>query len=229
MAIYEVTLRGSYFGQETINRWDYVSSGTPGGTNAPIALIEQMGGVPIGDTFPSGTIFLNIRGNVADNYHFEGVQIVNLYDPADFYEFIYSPPIVGEVDASEGLSPINAFGFVSNQVTRAIRKGHKRFAGVPEAAVGDGGVLTGTAITAMTALAVAMSAVLVDDTEGSSLHFTPAILSKEKHAPDSRHAKEWYSFYATEADQLAHAAVGVSWAVMPDVRSQVSRQYGRGR
>jgi len=55
MALYEVVVEQSYAGQQCINRFNYVSSGTPSGVTGSFGLIAALGllleGEPVG--FPA--------------------------------------------------------------------------------------------------------------------------------------------------------------------------------
>lgn len=228
MPLYEVVLRGSYFGQQTVNRWNYVSSGGSGAALPSFGLAVGFGVPPVSDLFTTTSILRLLQGNISDNFVFESLQVKNVYDPTDFYEAFFAPSVKGEIDSSDGLSPINAVGFVSTQTTLAVRKGHKRFAGVTENNVGDGGVLTSGAITAFSDLSTAMSALLAYTADGATLQFAPAVVSKESYVSHTDPVRHSSRYYADEATQLEHTAWPVVWSLTDTVRSQVSRQYGRG-
>lgn len=228
MGLYEVVLRGSYFGQTCINRWNYLSSGTPGTALPAFGLAEKFGITLTSDLFETGSILRNLQGNISVGYKFVSLQVKNIYDPADFYEAFFPGTVEGEVDASDGLAPFNAVGFVSTQVTLAIAKGHKRFAGLTEGQVDTGGVLSTAAQTAFDALATAMSVVLSYTGSGAALAFAPTVVGKEKYESNPVKHLFSYRFYPTEAVQLEHIASPVVWGLMIDARSQTSRQYGSG-
>jgi len=128
--------------------------------------------------------------------------------------------------AGSGLSPTTAYGFRSSRVKQSIGRGYKRFVGVPEGAVGGGGVIEADAKTLMGNLATVMGATLNYTDEGNALSFAPAIVSKEKYTTPS--GKFAYRYYPSEVLQEPHTATGITWSFYPQTRSQTSRQYGRG-
>lgn len=223
MPIYEVVLNGSYFNQATVNRWNYVSGGIPAAVQGSFGLAFAMGLAPVGNV---DTIFGNIKQIVSNQLIFTSFSIKNLYNPEDFYSAPFGTPQAG-VATGQAMSPINAYGYRTNQVNTEIDRGTKRFAGTTETDVDAGGVVTsGFRTSLMNPLAVKMSAVLTYDDEGNTVSYSPAILSKEAYTtPSGRTA---YRKYATEAEQLDHAAIGITWESYATVRSQISRQYGRG-
>ena len=227
MGLYEVVLRGEYFSQRTINRWNYVSSGDEGTSQPSFELFDLMGWNDVAGDFPNPSIAFYLQAIVASAFKFVAVQIKNIYEPTDFYEafFVDNPVGAGSGDAN---SPVLAYGFVSNQITLAIAKGHKRFAGVMENASETGGVVTSSVYGIMGDLAVSMSATLNNVSGGADQDFVPAVCQKERYLSSSDPDRYAYRYYATEATQIEHTAVGIAWSPVQTLRSQVSRQYGRG-
>lgn len=225
--LYEVVLRQEYYGQEVLNRWHYNGSGTPAAVSLSFALTKALGFIPLAGVFPSNTLFSALRGLQASTLAYLEVEVTALYDVVDFY----TRPFVG---ATKGLntnglpeSPLLAYGLQSNRVVSNIRRGNKRLAGVDEGGVGAGGVLEAAYVTLLQDVADEMSEVVTYDDEGNTLTFTPCVLSFEEYtAPSGRPA---YQKYGTLSEQLDHAALGVLWSPVTTIRSQVSRQYGRGR
>jgi hypothetical protein len=227
VGIYEVVLRGELFAQRTINRWNYVSTGDPGTSIPSFGLFLAMGWEATAGALDTPSVAGYIQALVSSAFHFRAVQVKNVYDPTDFYEAFYVDDPVGG-SGGECNSPFVAYGLVSNQVSLAIAKGHKRLAGVDEALVGAGGVLISAGQDALEDIAVAMGAILNSIEGGGDVDFSPTIIQKEKRPTDADPTRDAYYYYATEAEQLDHAAIGVSWAGVDTVRSQTSRQYGRG-
>lgn len=228
MAIFEVLLYQTYFGQRTVNRFNYVSSGTPGAALPSFALVDAMGfaadSIVAGD-FPSGTIARLIQQTQSSAVIFDSVFCRDLYSDTDFYEAIYPGGIVGEV-AGEALSPTMAYGFVSNRANLSIRRSTRRLVGVTELAQSTGGIVSAGTLAGLDAIADAFSAVLSYTEEGASLSFTPATLSRQKYTTPA--GKRAYRKYPTEAEQLANTAIGITWGAYVQLRTQTSRQYGRG-
>lgn len=235
MAILEVTLSGTYFNQQTITRWNYVSSGTPAAVSLSFALAAAFGGiydlVAIPPAYPADTPLGRIAANMGNEWDWQQLTVLNVYSPTDFYQTPFVNPYGGSA-AGEQMSPVAAIGFRSNQVRRDVARGTKRFPGVREEDVGTGGVINGGVITNLNVVAAKMSEVLDYDDEGNALTFSPAICGKQEYDPNPPPATgnhRAYRYYPTEAEQLAMTAIGITWQPYTTVRSQVSRQYGHGR
>ena len=159
---------------------------------------------------------------------FNSVLARAVYIDDDFYDSPFLAGTQGLLSGSgQGTSPIDAFGFFSSRVKQSINRGYKRFVGLSEGAVGEAGNMESATLTAMETLAGYMGDTLVYDDEGESLTFIPAIVQKEKYVV-TESGKDAYKYYASQATQLAHTAQGIDWSPYTTVRSQVSRQYGRG-
>lgn len=228
MAILELVVTGEFFGQEIINRFHYIGSGTPAAVTPSFGLVAATGflvadGSPA--AFDADTLAWYWQNHVSQDYRFISAYARNLYSETDFYERPYIASVVGG-QTSESMSPAMAWGFFSNRVRTDVRRGMKRFVGVVESLVAPGGLLTNSARTAFEGWAGAMSDTLTYDDEGNTLTYVPAVLSFEEY--ETPRGKRAYRKYADPAVQLSHAAVGVSWAAYPQVRTQNSRQYGRG-
>lgn len=228
MALYEVVLQSSYVGQEIINRWNYVSSGTPASVLGSFALISAMGAIPSAGVYPSNTLLKKIAALSVPAMQFEVLTVLNVYDDTDFYSTPFVPDFAGS-STGEGAPPFVAVGFRSNRVTRAIRRATKRFVGVSETNIGSGGVLVNDYLTPVNAVADAMTQPLSYDDEGNILNFVPAVCSKQKYLSNPDPERFAYRYYPTLAEQLTHTAQGITWEGYTEVRSQASRQYGKGR
>jgi len=228
MALYEVTVEGRYFNQQTINRWNYVGTGTPAAVTPSFGLLSILGFLPVSTTFLNTTVAGRWQGLVNPNFFFIQAVARAVYVDDDFYGNGFLANTIGiNTVGGNPMSPISSFGFRSNRVKQSIGRGYKRFAGVAEAAVGDGGVFTSGTLGAMELLAEVMGETLVYDDEGNSLTYVPCVVQKLKYTTPS--GKEAYKYYPSEAAQAPHIAEGVNWEVYDTERSQVSRQYGHGR
>lgn len=225
MALFEVMLRQLYDSKPCINRWNYVSSGTPASVALSFGLLSAFGGIPapITSEFPDDSVMASLANLQNLDTRFVELVVENLYDPLDFYTVPYAPEQKG-LTSGEPMSRFLAYGFQSNRVRTDIRRGNKRFVGCSETYVGDKGVITSTGVDAMTPVAVAMSEVLEYDDEGNTLTYTPVVLSLEKHDPDAEHDDFWYKKYATLALQLDHTAVGITWTPKPSATTQNTRK-----
>lgn len=228
MALYEVVLNLQYLEQKFVNRWNYTSTGTPVGVTGSFALIQALGLFTTGSpsNFPAGTMGAAIQAILNEQTIFVQAIARNVYDPTDFYDYAFVPDIVGGV-AGVGLSPAFAIGFNSNRVRTDIRRGQKRFGGVDGDFVANGGQLSSTAITPCATVATRMSESPSYTDGGNSLEFTPAIVHKRKFTDTDGKVK--YEYYPTLSEQLAFIASGITWFVKTTIRTQGSRQYGRGQ
>ncbi len=227
MPLYEVVLEERYYNQQIINRWNYLGSGTPAAVSGSFALLSAMGMLATSTTLAAGTVAGQIQGiqNAAANFIQATCRAI--YIDEDFYGNPFLASTVGGVGGlGDPMSPVAAMGFRSNRVKQSIGRGYKRFVGVSEGDFENGGALAAGAITRGNALKVAMNATLTYDDEGNTLTFTPCIAQKEKYVTDS--GKDAYKYYATEAEQAPHLAVGINWELYQQQRTQNTRQYGRG-
>lgn len=234
MAILEMVLTSTYFNQLCINRWNYVSGGTPAAVLPTFALASAIGAVydegHVPPEYPPNTLMWLIARMSSNQVHFQQVTVLNVYDPTDFYQTPFVPAYNGAADG-EGLSPAVAYGFRTNQVRRDIARATKRFVGATEDRVTPGGVLAAGSAAIWDDLAVMMSDVLEYDDEGNTLTFAPAVCSKLAYdvpQPPPKLPTRAYKYYPTLTEQLAHTATGITWEKYSTVRTQTSRQYGKG-
>jgi len=228
MALYEVVLNLQYLEQKFINRWNYTMSGSPVGVTGSFACVQALGLFVTGSpaNFPAGTMGAAIQTILNEQTIFVQTIVKNVYDPLDFYDYAFVPNIVGGV-AGVGMSPAFAIGFNTNRVRTDIRRGQKRFGGVDGDFQANGGQLSSAAITACATVALRMSESPTYTAGGNSLSFDPVIVNKEKTEIPGEPTK--YDYYPTEALQAAHLAAGITWFVKTTLRTQGSRQYGRGQ
>lgn len=178
------------------------------------------------DPFGTDTIAKHLQDNQAGNVQFVQAIAKNIYSVTDFYTYSFPPNTHGLNTESTGLSPTVAAGFTSDRTRADIRRAQKRFVGIAENDVGEGGVFTDTAKLAWQALGDAMADINVVPVDTSSVTFTPYVFGREKYTtPEDTEA---YRYYATESAQLSHIARINQWNFKPQTRTQTSRQYGRG-
>lgn len=226
MPLMEVVLRGELNGQQHVNRFNYIGAGTPAAVSMSFALTSAMGFIKVGAAFPAGTIFAWMVGQLSTALTFSEVEVRNVYSVTDFYLTPFASGTAGTY-AGEATSPTLAYGFRTNRVRTDIRRGTRRFGGVVEATIGAGGVLAGGIGTSLDLVADLMSDVLTYTDEGNTLTFTPCVVKREGYETPSG---GWaYRYMEDETEQLANVATSIIWAPYPNVRTQVSRQYGRGR
>jgi len=224
----ELTLFQTYQNQVCVNRWNYVASGTPAAVTLSFALAAAMGFLSNIVTLDDETIGGMIQGVQNVGATFNSVLSRAVYIDDDFYDSPFISGVVGlQGSAPSGSSPLASYGFRSNRVKQSIGRGYKRFAGVDQGLMASGGDWISGVEDNLQAIADALGETLNYTDEGNSLTFVPAIVQKEKYEVESS-GKFAYRYYATQATQLTHTAQGVIWEFYPQMRSQTSRQYGRG-
>jgi len=227
MALYEITMFGAYFGQQTVNRWNYFHAGEVSGALGSMALLTAFGGVPTAGVYPATGIFRSIMEQLSSAFTVTSLVCRRPVDyaPSDFTENPFPTPYAGAASA-EGMSPTVAYGFKTNRVRLDIARGTKRFPGVVESATSAGGVIIAPVMTLLTDIAAKMSATLVYSSGGVEATFSPCVVKKEDYVTPA--GKRAYKYMDSEAAQEAQIANNVAWQVYPQVRTQTSRQYGRG-
>lgn len=227
--LYEVTLFSMYAAQEMVNRWNYVSTGESAATMKSLLLARGMGFIRDNGVFPATGIFAGIFGMSTGYVLFRTVSVRAVYDAVDFYETPFVPAAGGSQLGDAG-APFETIGFRTNRVRQDIGRGTKRFSGFPDAWVGVNGNLSATALTAANTLATRMTAPITVNDEGNSVTFSPCVVKKEKYpVPNTSPVRHAYRYYEDPEIQNANLAVGVTWEVYANARSQTSRQVGRGQ
>lgn len=228
MAILELVVNQVYRGQQVINRFNYVSSGTPAAVSLSFALMKAAGFIDLTGTpgvFPVGSLGRNLQACTGTTLVFKSIYARDLYSNTDFYERPFAVTVAG-VRTSTPMSPLLALGFVGSRVRTDIKRASKRIAGQCEGDWGDGGGIEAGFGGAAADLATVMSEVLEYDDEGNTITFSPCVLGLEEYTTPS--GKRAYRRYATANAQLSHLAVGFVYSPVTELRSQTSRQYGRG-
>lgn len=225
MALYEVVLRQRYYDQNVINVFSYQADSGLGLSPTALELLELMGFIATGDPleFPADTIASNLQSIQNAAVFFMSVEARELYSVTDFYEAAYSPPIQGTWASVNTNAPFEAFGLRTNRVRLDVRRGTKRFVGVSEDTVNPGGELT----TAMVGFLADLSELMSEVLAGAISTYHPAIIPRER-VVDEETGRVTYQLYASPSVQEDLTAVDVVWQPYTQVRSQVSRQYGRG-
>jgi len=229
MSLYELVLDGRYQNQQIINRFNYISSGSPGGVSGSFALAKTLGFDEDGYDIPGlDDTFIHTMALLQTSlFTYVEAIVKNPYDVTDFFTMQISPPLAGIDTVNTGMSPTSAVGFRTNRVRQDIARGTKRIAGVVETGFTTGGVLESAYLALAENLADAMSANLVSTLSGGSITFTPCVCKKEKYHPTGK--TTWaYRYFPTESEQLENVASGIIWTPYDRQRTQTSRQVGRG-
>lgn len=223
MAVMQLTLRADFGGKPVINRWHYISSGTPAAVSLSFALVSAFGLIPVGaiPAYPDPSVFQSIREAQSTLCVYQEAEAKDMYSDADFYTRPFVGTVAGLVN-DIGASRFEAMGFRTNRVRQSVGRGYKRIGGLVDSMLQTLGALSATGVARATEIADEMSQILEYDDEGNTLTFTPCVLSYEPFLTPGE--PTIYRPYETATEQLEHAAVGVLWSHYPSARSQVSRQ-----
>lgn len=224
--LYEVVLVGQLGGQEIVNRWNYQGSVNNVPSGDAFGLLSAMGLVPTGGAFVTGSLAAKIAIISSNGLEWTQALCRSVFDPHDFIDLPFVPHASGLVSGDVEAGFV-AFGCRSNRVRTDIGRGYKRFAGVNESAVNSFGALTSGVLSELQDVATAMGNVLTYTESSLTDTFTPVIVGRLKYT--TPHGNTAYKYYANEATQAEHLAVGVTWEAYDHVRSQVSRQIGKGK
>lgn len=227
MPLLEVTLVQELAGQQVINRFNYLSAGTPAAVSLSFAMAYAFGAIADGTppTFPTDTMLDDIRNLTSNALDYKEMVVKRLYSVTDFYTVPFNN-MTGKV-AEASASPFIAFGAHTNRTRLDINRGQKRFAGVTEGSMDSGGVVASGAKAVLDTLCIKMGETLEYDDEGNTITFTPVILGRDPE-PVNAAGKKTYPLYPTETEQLEHLMSSLIWSAFDVVRSQTSRQYGQG-
>jgi len=227
MPLMEVVLEQQFVGQQCVNRFNYLASGTPASVTFSFALLSAMGAIPTGTVLDTAKLMGKLQVLQSPGVFFLQAVAKAVYIDDDFFDNPFFADTHGQAaGGGESGSPFEAFGFRSTRVKQSIGRGYKRYVGVTESDTTNGGVFVSGTQTLMTAVADEMAATLTYDDSGNTLTFTPCIAQKEKYTTPS--GKTAYKYYATELLQAPHLASGINWDGYEQKRTQNSRQYGRG-
>jgi hypothetical protein len=226
--MYTVTLEANYLGQQIINSWDFVSGTVPSGQLGSLLVLAGWGLAPFDtiELFGEDTVASKFALAQAGSVVYVQAICKNLYSNTDFYTFAFDAATHGQ-RSGQGLSPVSAAGFSTDRTVANIRRGQKRFVGVVEGDVDDGGVINADGRTVWENVGGAMENVTVVPVGAGTFTFTPYVFSKHRVVdPDTGRVS--YEAWPDEATAMEHIARINQWNLKPQVRSQVSRQYGRG-
>lgn len=220
MAVMELTLSQGLGTVETINRFNYIASGTPASVTLSYALTRAFGYSNSTTLLPNTPLGI-LQSLQSATIVFKNVVAKDVFSVTDFYETPFTSNTKGSL-MQESLPPFAGVGMRTNRVRSDIRRGTKRFVGLTET-YGQNGTILPDVLVSWQTLANALSAPLTYDDEGNTITFTPCVTKKERYVtPDGTNA---YRYFATEAEQMQNVAQGILWEVYSTVRSQVSRQW----
>jgi len=229
--LYEVTLTQNFQNQQVVNRWNYIGSGTPAAVQPSFGLVNALGAVASVGVYPTDGLMWKLALTQNSGVTFDNLVVKAIYDVLDFYALPFIEPLAGQ-RAGEVLPAFNAMGYRTSRVRQDIRRATKRFTGLNEADTTGGTITTAFLTGPMANLAVEMADTLTYLDEGNTLTFVPVVVGKQRYDPETglpSTTGSAYRYYPTEVEQLQHIAQGFLWDAYNTVRSQVSRQIGRGR
>lgn len=230
MPLMEVVIQQEYANQQCISRLNYLASGTPAAVSFSFALVDALGGIDDAGVYPAGRMCRVMAEMQHEQVNFIQIGAKDVYSVDDFYETPFVIPLSGVV-VGNGMGPATAYGFKTNRTRLDVRRGTKRYVGVSELHVATFGLIEQAFLLgALTDMAQELGQVLTYNDEGNDLTFTPVIVGKEKYSPSGDPDGPFaYRYYPTQIEQLDHLMSSITWTPYLETRTQVSRQYGRGR
>lgn len=229
MALHEIIITTLASSQICQNIFHYESVGTPAAVSRSFGLASAFGAIPVPATvlFPADTPMGLWQELLSANVDFTAALAQDIYPNDDFYENVYTG-VIGGVGIAPA-SPVVSVGFRTSRTDRNIRRGTKRFAGIPNTIVASGGSIDPSARAGWDAFGDKLAEVLEYDDDGNTISYIPTIVSKKRYTvPGSSPARYAYQYYDTLAEQLEHVSQGFTWERYSNIRTQTSRQYGRG-
>lgn len=212
--VYNLIVRGTLFGQEIINSYFYQQ-------RTPVITIGETIAGALVDQWVS-QIMGPVTAVQSADYIVVDVKCDNLFDVADSADGTLSYPGTwgggGNTD-----SAFTALGFDLDVVGRAVRRGHKRLAGITEDVSTDGVVTNGTYITAANAAA---SAMLRPVTNGAFIPIDTWYPIVVKRVRSGTRPDFHYRLPLTLLETVLQDITNVTARLI--LTSQVSRKIGRG-
>lgn len=224
-SLFEVVLAQRFDGQQVINRFNYLGSGSPASVTMSFALVSAMGFIPDLGVYPAG-IFSSMRDMQSADLTYDEVVAKDIYSVTDFYTLPYTALGGNVSNASGNEPPFVCYSFSTTRVRSDIRRGQRRIAGLVEGSVDSFGMVSAGNIALGATLSEKMSEVLTYDDSGTTLTFIPVVVGKEKYTAPS--GNDAYRYYSTFAAQEAHLAQGFEWFLQEQISTQNSRKRGRG-
>lgn len=229
MQLYEVVLNQKLFGQEIVNRWNYVTNDPTTDHLGAFKLAGALGAIQGGDpvSYPTDKLIWKIALMQNSAVQFTQLLVKAIDDPLDFYDQPMVGTLNGQITAAGSMPSFNAFGFYTNRRRTDIARGMKRFAGVTIGGTSTNGEIIAPLVTPMINVALEMTEDQTDVTDGVTTHFAPTIVSKQKYTTPS--GKTAYKYYKPLSTQAEHWYQDFTWTAYPNARTQTSRQIGKGK
>jgi hypothetical protein len=224
----ELVVNQTYQNQLVINRFHYIASGTPAAVTLSYGLLYATGYISSrlsAGVWPGTTIAGQHQALVVPGLKFISALARDLYSVSDFYEAPFPVNPAG-IFGGAAASPLLAYGMFGSRVRTDIRRGQKRIAGVSEDGMDAGGVVSAAALGVLANVCEGLGQTLTFDDEGNTLTYQPCVLGLVEY--ETERGNRAYRRFPTAGEQLEHVAAGGVWSPYAQIRSQTSRQFGRG-
>lgn len=214
--MYVLILKGMLGGQQHVNVFQYEKQ--------EVAIDPGDAIEPLIDSFID-VFFGGLTGDLDSDLFTLGcsyteIEAYNLADPTAFGT--RSIAFSGLQSTSEGMPKFVAYGFFSNRRSRAIRRGMKRFAGVPEIAA-NAGVIAANFLADLEFLAANLGLTMTTPIT-AEFTFDPVVIKRVKYTTSE--GKTAYRF--PETDGELDFFLADDWTPYTELTSQNTRKTGRG-
>lgn len=230
---FEVTIIGDVISEQVINRLNFTSSNEDPLTATSLGLLQGLGYTPSDPSVIAPTSFFG-RYLSAQTTAFRVNEIIvrNLFSVFDFM----TQPVTGsdwqgviEIGSGDRLPTFVASKLRTNRIRTDVRRGTLSLTGGTEEQLEGTDVWNSAYMAFLTDLATAINTGVTFTSGASSTNFIPSVFGKEKYpVPGSDPVRYAYRYFKDFSLFQAHAAVGVTWAPVARVSSQVTRKIGRG-
>lgn len=212
--LYLVTLFSTFRSQQLVNTFTYVQREAEpvGKTNAEA----------LADGFELE--FLAVDGNalrnawISDQVDYQSLRVQNLFSPVDYYELSFASGTDGGA-TGDALPNYVSYSYRTQWLGGVVRRGFKRFAGVPET-VNENGVIAAAAVTTLQAL----EGSLESDIEESGSIYRPCIVKRIPYVTSG--GSDAYRLPENAGEAVF--VEGLTWQLQLNLTTQNSRKIGRG-
>lgn len=233
---YVVTIMGDLNGELDMNQLTFLSDiDDPTTTNA-YGLLQALGFDPGDPTTPiENSVLENLLTCQTVRYSMNEIQVRSLTSVIDFITQPLNPALwMGAIAVPVGDGALNfsAARLRTNRVRTDIRRGTLSLSGGTEEQIEGQDNWTAGYFELLQDLCDALNATKSYTVGETVTVFRNAVFQKEKYISrpggmdlSPRYA---YRYYTDEEEFISHTAVGLTWAPVQRVSSQVTRKFGRG-
>lgn len=215
--VYEIVDVQTLKGQQVLNVYTYLQFGAV----VPVPPTPNIAAV-LAVAFSEHDVFLNALGLQSTEVEHTAIKVRNLFDVSDQYDLIGS--WLGENGTAGGIqTTFDAIGFLEGIDNGAVRPGHKRLAGIPDANADDGVITNAGELSTAAAYANAAStniqagSILPVDT------WSPVVVKRVRSGTPGNYE---YRFPNNSGELIFGTILEVAFNAL--LTSQVSRKIGRG-